>query len=51
MPGTERTLNKALEEIEKDTDRDYYMSSQEAKDYGLIDNILIKRSAEPKKEK
>ncbi|HCA80532.1 MAG TPA: ATP-dependent Clp endopeptidase proteolytic subunit ClpP [Bacteroidetes bacterium] len=42
---------KALEEIEKDTDRDYYMSSQEAKDYGLIDNILIKRSAEPKKEK
>lgn len=42
---------KPVEEIEKDTDRDYYMSSQEAKDYGLIDNILIKRIVEAKKEK
>jgi ATP-dependent Clp protease, protease subunit len=42
---------KPLEVLEKDTDRDYYMSSQEAKDYGLIDNILIKRTGEPKKEK
>ncbi len=42
---------KPVEEIEKDTDRDYYMSSQEAKDYGLIDNILIKRAADAKKEK
>jgi ATP-dependent Clp protease protease subunit len=42
---------KPVEEIEKDTDRDYYMSSQEAKDYGLIDNILIKRTPDAKKEK
>jgi ATP-dependent Clp protease protease subunit len=42
---------KPVEEVEKDTDRDYYMSSQEAKDYGLIDNILIKRTIESKKEK
>ena len=42
---------KPLEVLEKDTDRDYYMSSQEAKDYGLIDNILIKRVVESKKEK
>lgn len=42
---------KPVEEIEKDTDRDYYMSSLEAKDYGLIDNILIKRAVEAKKEK
>ncbi|HTY35631.1 MAG TPA: ATP-dependent Clp endopeptidase proteolytic subunit ClpP [Bacteroidota bacterium] len=42
---------KPVDEVEKDTDRDYYMSSQEAKDYGLIDNILIKRTGEPKKDK
>ena len=42
---------KPVEEIEKDTDRDYYMSSQEAKDYGLVDNILVKRAADTKKEK
>lgn len=29
-----------LAKIEKDTDRDYYMSAQEAKDYGLIDEII-----------
>ncbi|MGA3244125.1 MAG: ATP-dependent Clp endopeptidase proteolytic subunit ClpP [Bacteroidota bacterium] len=42
---------KPVEVVEKDTDRDYYMSSQEAKDYGLIDNILIKRIGDAKKEK
>lgn len=29
-----------LEKIEKDTDRDFWLSSQEAKDYGLIDEII-----------
>jgi ATP-dependent Clp protease protease subunit len=29
-----------LEKIEKDTDRDYFMSAQEAKDYGLIDRVI-----------
>jgi ATP-dependent Clp protease protease subunit len=42
---------KPVEVVEKDTDRDYYMSSQEAKDYGLIDNILVKRIGDVKKEK
>ncbi|MEX0737635.1 MAG: ATP-dependent Clp endopeptidase proteolytic subunit ClpP [Bacteroidota bacterium] len=42
---------KSVEMIEKDTDRDRYMSAQEAKEYGLIDNILVKRTAEPKKDK
>jgi ATP-dependent Clp protease protease subunit len=32
--------DQSLAKIEKDTDRDYYMSSQEAKDYGLIDEII-----------
>jgi len=41
---------KPVEQIERDTDRDYYMSSEEAKAYGLIDNILVKRQT-PKKER
>jgi ATP-dependent Clp protease protease subunit len=30
--------------IEKDIDRDYYMSAEEALKYGLIDKIFVKRS-------
>jgi len=29
-----------IEKIEKDTDRDYFMSALEAKDYGLIDSVI-----------
>ena len=36
----ERT-GQPLEVIEKDTDRDNYMTAQEAKDYGLIDEIMV----------
>jgi ATP-dependent Clp protease, protease subunit len=32
---------QSVEQIEKDTDRDFFMSAQEAKDYGLIDEILV----------
>jgi ATP-dependent Clp protease protease subunit len=32
-----------LEKIEKDTDRDFIMSAQQAKEYGLIDEIIDKR--------
>jgi ATP-dependent Clp protease protease subunit len=35
----ERT-GQPLEKIEKDTDRDYFMSAQEAKEYGLIDTVI-----------
>ena len=34
---------KPLDQIMKDTDRDNYMSAQEALDYGLIDKIISKR--------
>jgi len=34
---------KSLDQIEKDTDRNYFMSAQEAKAYGLVDEILDKR--------
>ena len=33
-----------IQEIEKDTERDYYMSAEEAQAYGLIDTIIIKRT-------
>jgi ATP-dependent Clp protease, protease subunit len=32
-----------LEKIQEDTDRDFYMSAEEAKDYGLIDNVIDRR--------
>jgi ATP-dependent Clp protease protease subunit len=44
--------SKPLTQVEKDTDRDYYMSSEEAKTYGLIDNLLFKKvRTEQKKDK
>lgn len=38
---SERT-GKSVEQVHKDTDRDYWMSSSEAKDYGLIDSVVAK---------
>ena len=51
MIRTRQKLNKLLsektgqpiEQIEKDTERDHYMSAQEALEYGLIDGIMDKR--------
>ncbi len=37
-----KKTGKKLKTIEKDTDRDFFMSSQEAKEYGLIDKVLTK---------
>lgn len=37
-----RHTNQPIERIEKDTDRDYYMNAAEAKEYGLVDDILTK---------
>lgn len=34
---------RSLEEIERDTDRDHFMSAQEAKEYGLIDDVITNR--------
>lgn len=34
---------QSLKKIEKDTDRDFFMSPEEAKEYGLIDRVLSKR--------
>ena len=44
-----RHTGQSLERIEKDTDRDFYMSPEEAKEYGLIDEIISsKKLAEGK---
>src|SRR5262249_28892440 len=50
---TKKTMNKILagltgqpiERVEKDTDRDNFLSAQEARDYGLVDNILERMPA------
>ena len=34
---------KPLEQIERDTDRDNYLSAEEAQNYGLIDKVFFKR--------
>lgn len=42
---------QSLKTVEKDTDRDYYMTSEEAKQYGLIDEIVESPVKVPQKEK
>jgi ATP-dependent Clp protease protease subunit len=32
-----------LEKIEKDTDRDFYMTSEQAEEYGIIDEVMVTR--------
>jgi ATP-dependent Clp protease protease subunit len=39
----ERT-GQPLERIERDTERDYYMSAEEAKEYGVVDQVISKRA-------
>ncbi|MBW1836554.1 MAG: ATP-dependent Clp endopeptidase proteolytic subunit ClpP [Deltaproteobacteria bacterium] len=34
---------KDLKQIQQDTDRDFFMSGQEAKEYGLIDHVIVNR--------
>jgi len=37
---------KSAEQIEKDSDRDYYMSADEAQAYGLVDEVISKKPNE-----
>ena len=39
-----RHTNQPYEKIDKDTDRDRYMSAQEAKEYGLVDHVVLERT-------
>lgn len=42
---------KSVEKIHSDSERDYFLSAEEAKDYGLIDEIVSKKASPPAKEK
>lgn len=37
--------NQPLDKIRSDTERDYYMTSEQAKAYGLIDEIIVRKPA------
>tara|TARA_B100000579_G_scaffold309939_1_gene259572 strand:+ start:122 stop:799 length:678 start_codon:yes stop_codon:yes gene_type:complete len=37
--------NKSFEEVSKDSDRDYWMTSSEAKAYGMIDEVLFRKNS------
>jgi len=41
--------NQPIDRIERDTDRDYYMSGEQATEYGLIDTVIQKRPTAVKK--
>src|SRR5204863_2021231 len=38
---------KSVEQVEKDTDRDYFMTADEAKKYGLVDEVVVSRKESP----
>jgi len=35
---------KPIEQVEKDADRDYWMTSEEAVKYGMIDEVLVRNN-------
>jgi ATP-dependent Clp protease, protease subunit len=45
----QKHTGQSIERIEKDTDRDYFMGAGEAKEYGLLDEVVTKKPAGPPK--
>ncbi len=45
-----RHTGQPLEKIQKDTDRDFFMSAQESKDYGLVDGVIAHFGEPDKKQ-
>ncbi|WP_345992875.1 ATP-dependent Clp endopeptidase proteolytic subunit ClpP [Sulfurimonas sp. HSL-1716] len=41
-----KNTGQNIKKLEKDTDRDHFMSATEAKNYGIIDEVLIKKEKE-----
>jgi ATP-dependent Clp protease protease subunit len=39
-----RHTGQPLSKVEKDTDRDFYLTSEEAKEYGLIDKVIAEKN-------
>ena len=42
---------RPLEQVEKDTDRDYFLGAGEAKEYGIIDQVIVHRDKAPNADK
>jgi len=44
--------NQPVEKVHKDSERDYFMSAEEAKAYGLIDEVIVRppKSLKPTKD-
>ena len=42
----EELTGQTLEKIQHDTERDFFMSAQEAKEYGIIDEVMTSRPGE-----
>jgi ATP-dependent Clp protease, protease subunit len=40
-----RHTGQPLEKVSKDMERDYFMTAEEAKEYGIIDNVIAHRFA------
>jgi ATP-dependent Clp protease protease subunit len=40
-----RHTGRTIEQIEEDTDRDIYMTAEQAKEYGLVDEVLVRPEA------
>lgn len=41
--------NKTIEQINQDTERDFYMFAEEALEYGIIDEIMVRKDIKPNK--
>lgn len=46
-----RHTGQPVEKVQADTERDYYMSAQEAMEYGIVDEVLIKQDEKKQDEK
>jgi ATP-dependent Clp protease protease subunit len=42
---------RTMEQVEKDTDRDYFLGAGEAKEYGIIDQVIVHRDKAPGADK
>ena len=47
---TAKHTGKSIDKVRKDSDRDFYMTADEALSYGIIDKILDKKPEEPEKK-
>jgi ATP-dependent Clp protease protease subunit len=50
-PASRIWWKQPLDRVEKDTDRDYFMGPGEAKEYGIIDEVIIHRHRPAQTEK